>query len=222
MAWAFSVPSSHAQQPSRHALTLEAHSIANGGRSDVTGGSSSLPFTDVISVQSVGDRRVSSNQTHIEISIRNLATTPDRVRVEWFFVAQPVSDASAGLRREIIFHRDAQELVIPGGKTAMQVVNSPEVRAVYERSTTITNIPANQSPTGYGSSTITLTNQQNGVTIRGWMVRLVTPEGTVLAAKGSNQTYEETVAAPGKLAALLARSGLSDAPPARGGHPDER
>lgn len=203
----------------RHALSLEAHSVANGGRSEVTGGSGGLPFTDAISVQSVGDRRVSSNQTHVEISIRNLAATPDHVRVEWFFVAQPVSETPAGPRREIIFHRDAQLLAIPGGKTATEVVSSPEVHAVYERSTTITNIPADQSSTGYGSSVIALTNQQTGLTIRGWMVRLVTPEGAVLAAKGSNQTYENIVANPPRLAGLLAFSGLSEkeAAPARHG-----
>ena len=202
-----------------HALSLEAHSVANGGRSEVTGGSGGLPFTDVLSVQSVGDRRVSSNQTNVEISVRNLAPSLDRVRVEWFFAAQPVNETPVGGRREVIFHRDAQELAIPSGKTATQVVTSPEVCAVYERSTTITNVPANQSPTGYGSSIVTLTNQQNGLTIRGWMVRLVGLEGTILAAKGSDQTYEDTVTTPGKLAALLARSGFKESAPP---HADER
>lgn len=208
--WAILCPQTRAQSAAaRHALTLEAHSVANGGRSDVTGGSNGLPLANAISVQSVGDRRVSSNQTSIEVSVRNLATTPDRVRVEWFFVAVPAGPV-VGPQQEVIFHRDAQELAIPGGKTATQVVSSPEVQAVYERSTTITNIPANQSPTGYGSSTITVTNVQSGLTIRGWMVRLVTLEGAVLGAKGSNQTYENIVTTPARLSALLTRSGFTN------------
>ncbi len=195
----------------RHALTLEAHSVANGGRSDVTGGSNGLPLTNTISVQSVGDRRVSSNQTSIEISVRNLAPTPDRVRVEWFFVALPAgSPAAGGQAQEIIFHHDAQLLAIPGGKTATQVVDSPETRAVYERSTTVTNIPANVSTTGYGSTTVAVVNSQTGLVPRGWMVRLLTPEGIALASKGSNQTYENIAADPARLAKMLARSRPAD------------
>ena len=196
---------------SRHALTLEAHSVANGGRSDVTGGSNGLPLANTISVQSVGDRRVSSNQTSIEISVRNLATTPDRVRVEWFFVALPAGGPTAGHAQETIFHRDAQELAIPGGKTATQVVDSPEVQAVYERSTTVTNIPANVSTTGYGSTTVAVINSQTGLVPRGWMVRLMAPDGVVLASKGSNQTYENIVADPVRLTRMLARSRPADA-----------
>ena len=210
MAWTFSALSVRAQQPARHALTLEAHSVANGGRTDVTGNSNGLPLANTISVQSVGDRRISSNQTSIEISVRNLATTLDQVRVEWFFVALPAGGQSAGQAQEIIFHQDAQTLAIPGGKTATQVVDSPEVHAVYERSTTITNIPANVSTTGYGSTTVAVVNAQTGLVPRGWMVRLLSTGGVVLASKGSNQTYENIVADPTRLARMLARSRLAE------------
>ena len=204
--WAILSSQVHAQQTAaHHALTLEAHSVANGGRSDVTGGSNGLPLADTISVQSVGDRRVSSNQTSVEISVRNLAATPDRVHVEWFFVALPASGPATG-QPEIIFHHDAQDLAIPGGKTATQVVDSPEVRAVYERSTTVTNIPAGFTADGYGSTTVAVVYSQRGLTPRGWMVRLVAADGAVLACKGSNQTYENIVANPTRLAGMLARS----------------
>lgn len=203
----------------RHSLSLEAHSVANGGITQVSGGTGGLPVVDATSVQFVGDRRVSSNRTNIEINVRNLGTAPDRVRVEWFFVALPVGESAAGDNREIIFHRDAQLLAIPGGKTAMQVVSSPEVRAVYERSTIITNIPASQSVNGYGTSMVAAANQQKGLAIRGWMVRLLSEEGRVLAAKGSRQTYEDIAANPSRLAGLLAFSGLppDGMPTTRGG-----
>ena len=205
------------QRERSHALTLEAHSVANGGRSDVTGGSNGLPLANTISVQSVGDRRVSSNQTSVEISVRNLAATADRVRVEWFFVALPAGGPATG-QPEIIFHHDAQDLAIPGGKTATQVVDSPEVRAVYERSTTVTNIPAGLTADGNGSTTVAVVNSQRGLTPRGWMVRLVAADNTVLACKGSNQTYENIVANPARLAAMLARSarGSRQSPPTDG------
>ena len=193
----------------RHALSLEAHSVANGGRSDVTGGSNGLPLTNTISVQSVGDRRVTSNQTSIEISVRNHAVTPDQVRVEWFFVALPARSTAAP-PQEIIFHRDAQLLAIPGGKTAKQVVDSPEVQAVYERSTTITNIQASVSTTGYGSTTAAVVNSQTGLVPRGWMVRLLSVDGTVLACKGSNRTYENIVTNPIQLTRMLTRSGQNN------------
>ena len=204
--WMASSARTFAQQ--HHALTLEAHSVANGGRSDVTGGSNGLPLANTISVQSVGDRRVSNNQTSVEISVRNLATTLDRVRVEWFFVALPASGPVPAVP-EVIFHHDAQDLAIPAGKTATQVVDSPEIRAVYERSTTVTNIPANVSTSGYASTTVAVVNSQRGLVPRGWMVRLLAADGTVLAAKGSNQTYENIVTNPPRLAAMLARSGTA-------------
>ncbi len=189
----------------RHSLSLEAHSVANGGKTQVSGNSVGLPIPDAVSVQFVGDRRVSNSRTNVEINVRNFATAPDRVRVEWFFVALPVGESIAG-NHEIIFHRDAQTLAIPGGKTATQVVSSPEVRAVYERSTTITNIPASVYNGGNATSTVAVTNQQRGLVIRGWMVRLVTEDGRILAAKGSSQTYEDIAASPSRLAGLLAFS----------------
>ena len=200
--------SPHAAAQQHHALTLEAHSVANGGRSDVTGGSNGLPLANTVSVQSVGDRRVSNNQTSVEISVRNLATMPDRVRVEWFFVALPASGPAPGVP-EVIFHHDAQDLAIPGGKTATQVIDSPEIRAVYERSTTVTNIPANVSTSGYASTTVAVVNSQRGLVPRGWMVHLLAADGTVLAFKGSNQNYENIVASPARLTAMLARSGTA-------------
>ena len=185
----------------------------------MTGGSNGLPLVNTISVQSVGDRRVSNNQTSVEISVRNLATTPDQVRVEWFFVALPASGPVPS-QSEVIFHHDAQDLAIPGGKTATQVVDSPEVRAVYERSTTVTNIPANVSTNGYASTTVAMTNSQRGLVPRGWMVRLLGADGTVLASKGSNQTYENIVANPVRLAGMLVRSergSRQNSPPDSGG-----
>ena len=163
-------------------------------------------------LQPVGDRRVTSNQTNLKISVRNLSTSPDTVRAEWYFVALPVNEAPAG-NHEIIFHHDAQTLAIPGGKTATQVVSSPEVQAVYERSTTITTAPTGYPYYGGYTSFLSAANSQKGLTIRGWMVRLVSEDGTVLAARGSSQTYEAIAADPARLAGMLARPGPAAANP---------
>ncbi len=192
----------------RHSLGLEAQSVATGGKSNTTGGaSSSLPLENTVSTQSVGDRRVSSSRTDLQISVRNYAATPDSVRVEWYFVAQSVAASPDG-RHDFIVHQDAQSLLVGGGKTATQTVGSPEVQAVYERATTITTAPAGYTFTGGNTSTVSLVNTQRGLAIRGWMVRLVAEDGTVLAAKGSSQTYEDIAANPAKLAGMLARPGL--------------
>ena len=190
-----------------HSLTLEVQSVANGGTTQLLGNRVvGVNPADAVVVSAVGDRRVASNRTNIKISVRNLSTGPDTVRVEWFFVALPLHEAAAG-NREIIFYHDAQPLAIPGGKTAEQVVSSPEVRAVYERSTTVTTAPTGNSVFGDYTSTVSSSNVQTGLTIRGWMVRLVAEDGTVLAARGSSQTYEEVAANSARLAGMLARPG---------------
>ena len=189
----------------RHSLGLEAQSVANGGASQVTGNISGLPLTDATSLLSGSDRRVASNQTNLKISVRNYGTVTDTMRAEWFFVALPANTAAAG-NREFIFHRDAQALAIPGGKNAEQVVSSPEVQAVYERGTTITTAPAGYAFYGGYTSAISTVNTQKGLTICGWMVRLVADDGSVIAAKGSSQKYEEIALNPARLAGMLARS----------------
>ena len=165
-----------------------------------------LPITDNVLIRSVIDQRVATNQTNVKISVRNFSTAPDTVRVEWFFVALPVNELATG-NHEIIFHRDAQTLAIPPGKTATQIVSSPEVQAVYERGATITTAPAGYTFSGGYTTAISSVNLQKGLTIRGWMVRLVGAGGSVLAAKGSSQTYEGIAANPAKLAGMLARPG---------------
>ena len=203
----------------RHSLSLEAQSVANGGASQVVGGNGVPIVADTFAIQSASDRRVASNQTNLKISVRNLSTVLDTVRVEWFFVALPLNEAPAG-SHEIIFHHDAQTLAIPGGKTATQVVGSPEVQAVYERSTTLTTVPTGSYYGGY-TSTLSAATVQKGLTIRGWMVRLVSTDGAVLAAKGSSQTYEDIAANSAKLAGMLSRPGSTAAnpPAARDGGP---
>lgn len=190
----------------RHSLGLEAQSVANGGASQVLGSNVGVPLAENVVVQSVTDRRVTSNQTNVKISVRNFAVGLDTVRVEWFFVALPVNETATG-NHEIIFHHDEQALAIPGGKTATQIVSSPEVQAVLERGTTITTVPAGNTLYGPHTSVFASTNTQKGLTIRGWMVRLVAEDGSVLAAKGSSQTYEAIAANPAKLAGMLARPG---------------
>ncbi len=192
----------------RHNLGLEAQSVANGGASQVLNNGSGLPWTtDAVTVQSVLlDRRVANNRTNLKISVKNFGTGVDNVRVEWFFVGLPVQQAAAG-SHEIIFHHDGQDLAIPGGKTAEQVVSSPEVQAVYDRATTVTTAPNGYPYNGSYSSVLSSANTQKGLTIRGWMVRLVAEDGSVILARGSSQTYEEMAANPAKLAGMLARPG---------------
>ncbi len=206
------VPVASPSPARRHSLGLEAQSVANGGATQVSSNAAGVPFSDAVAVVSVGDRRVASNRTNVKISVRNFSTAPDTVRVEWFFVALPVN-ISPGASHEIIFDHDAQTLAIPGGKTATQVVSSPEVQAVYERGTTITTAPAGATYSGGYTSTISSSNTQRGLSIRGWMVRLVAEDGSVLDAKGSSQAYEEIAANPAKLAGMLARPGSSGSNP---------
>ncbi len=200
------VPAASPSPARRHSLGLEAQSVATGGRSNIIGGTNSLLSENAVSTQSVGDRRVSSSRTDLQISVRNYAATPDSVRVEWYFVAQSVAASPDG-RHDFIVHQDAQSLLVGGGKTATQTVGSPEVQAVYERSTTIMTAPAGYTFTGGNTSAVSLVNTQRGQAICGWMVRLVAEDGTVLAAKGSSQTYEDIAANPAKLAGMLARPG---------------
>ena len=201
-------PTVDASSPAqRHSLSLEAQSVANGGATQIVGNGSGVPlFPETTTLQAVGDRRVASNRTNLKISIRNLGTALDHVRVEWFFVALPVNEPAAA-NHEIIFHRDAQTLAIPGGKTATQVVSSPEVQAVYDRSTAITAVPLGYPYYGAYTPVLSSNATQKGLTIRGWMVRLVGEDGAVLAAKGSSQTYEDVATNPAKLAGMLARPG---------------
>ena len=216
----------HAQLPAafpakRHSLSLEAQSVANGGATQVSGNGTGVPlFTDAVTFPGVADRRVASNRTNVKISVRNLGTALDNVRVEWFFVALPVNEPAAA-SHEIIFHRDAQALAIPGGKTAAQVVSSPEVQAVYDRSTAITAVPVGYPSYGVYTPVFSSNATQKGLSIRGWMVRLVGEDGTVLAAKGSSQTYEEIAANPARLAGMLARPGSAGdaSPTTRDGRP---
>ena len=170
----------------RHNLGLEAQSVVNGGASQILNNGSGLPWTtDAVTTQSVLlDRRVASNRTNLKINVRNFGTGTDNVRVEWFFVGQPVQQAATG-SHEIIFHHDGQDLAIPGGKTAEQVVSSPEVQAVYDRATAITMVPNGYPHNGSYSSVLSSANTQKGLTIRGWMVRLVAEDGSVILAKGS-------------------------------------
>ena len=87
------------------------------------------------------------------------------------------------------------------------------MQAVYDRATTITTVPTGNPTYGGITSALASSNTQKGLTIRGWMVRLVGEDGAVVAAKGSSQTYEDIAANPAKLAGMLARPGTAAATP---------
>ena len=186
-AWG-QLPAASPPAPRRHSLSLEAQSVSNGGRSQVSSSSHGLLNSDyAVSRQSVSDTRVSKNKQFVEFTVKNFGNAPDEVTVEWYFVAAPVL-GTVPSNKEYVFDRGSQALTVPATGVQTQTVASREAEVVATRATTFTQYGG--SDYASGTTGVSTMNSQKGTALRGWFVRLLV-DGKVVAARGSSQKYED-------------------------------
>ena len=137
---------------------------------------------------------VNTNKESLQVTVRNLAPTPDQAQVEGYFIAQYVGhpwpkntpDYVQNLPQEYVFDHAIKPLTIAASSTSSLTLDSVEVR------TLVTKFAS--TSTGYynpGFTTSSASTNEVGTKLRGWIVRLVA-DGKVLGVRASTSSYEET------------------------------
>ena len=200
--------------PRHHSLTLEAQSIANGGTVNVATAAGTREGTVLtteaeqvdarLSIQQ--DRHDTSNRTNVRVSIRNLATLPDHLTLEWYFVAAPIGlTAQQYGNKDFVFDHGSQALSLKANAADNYVVASKRAKSVATRSLTVIGGTDDTTDVAFvGGSHTTGTVSQQGIVQRGWFVRLV-DNGRVIAARGSSQTYEDLAKDDSKIKLLVSQ-----------------
>ncbi len=195
---------------STHSLSLEALAISAGNT--VSNAASSQSGTTGRSLSTANVRLTKAKET-LQINVHNFGMLPDNAHVEWYFVAAPVhpEPGKAAAEQEFVFDHGAKDLVLPGNATQTITAESQEVTSAVRSSSRGRSSGSSRRSSGFAMPRAGQKPQESGSALRGWMVRVVA-DGKVIAARGSNQAYEDLAKDNVKLADLAD----NEAPPAVG------
>ena len=174
--------------PQPHSITLTAESAGAGG--GFAEHRSSNLQGNVLS-----DRQVQHSGESVNLTVRNFGPQADNVRVEWYFVADPIKKHGA-TGEDYIFDKGSKDVSLAAGATQQFTADSKEIATTEKKTEALHG--GGKHHQNFGQT------KEGGSKVRGWFVRVMA-DGKVIDAKGSSQEYEDTAKDDAKLKALASR-----------------
>ncbi|MGB8356764.1 MAG: hypothetical protein WCD79_22900 [Chthoniobacteraceae bacterium] len=162
---AASVAASPAAAPVQHSLSMDVKAVGSGG----TGKAVRAGFKDTT---------LQGHRTVLAVEVRNFNQHPDQAHVEWYFFG-----AGLGSSKVYVFDSSGSDITLQAGGTEKLDAASRELTTVVKRSMSV-------GPVTNGVQVTTLTREEGGSTVKGWLVRLLA-DGKVIQIIGSASKYEE-------------------------------
>lgn len=176
----------------RHSLGLDVRAVSSGGPVRRTSDASFDGNRTTVAKDSYSKSRDTTSGAGLLVEVRNLSSTPDTARVEWYFFGEGVTKNAD----DFIAAIGSRDVTVPPAAAQKIEVDSPEFTSYEERSLTITK---SKGGSGRGMST-----KKGGARMSGWMVRLLV-DGQVAAVRASSPGMEAAGRDPAKLAAYPRR-----------------
>lgn len=200
------IPSSALAQ---HSLGLDATTISAGGSTQAAAGTTATSKASNSRSGSGFSHTLNTSQTQtttskqtIQISVRNFGPAPDAVRVEWYFLATPVTlePGKSALEQEYAFDQGRKEVSLAGSGTQTFPVESVEITSSVKRANrTRMSRSGKISARGHAKAA-----EAAGDKLAGWVVRIVA-DGRTVSTKASSQSLEDIARDEAKLKELIAR-----------------
>jgi hypothetical protein len=191
----------------RHSLSMEVRLLASGSTVRSGAGSSAnlgalqrgAGGGDKTSVETYSRSREAASGASYLVEVRNLATTPDTARVEWYFFGE-------GIRKDaddFIAATGSRDLTVPAAASEKFELDSPDFVSRHEKNLRMTK--------GNGTVGHAISTKKSGARMSGWMVRLLV-DGQVAAVRASRPSFEAAGRDPARLAAYPRKLKLYDTP----------
>ena len=171
-----------------------AHSISMTAESGGTGGGFSEHRGSNLQGNVLSDKRTEHSGESVGVTVRNFGTQADNVRVEWYFVADPIKK-HGGTGEDYIFDEGSKDLSLAAGATESFTADSKDIKTTQK---TTESLHHGKHQHNFGRV------REGGAKIRGWLVRVMA-DNRVIDAKGSSQEYEDAARDDAKLEALASR-----------------